>query len=163
MSLQTADGPLQAPERPRLIDTYMPFVHDQNIGGALDFIPVSEETKLRPVGDYILVEEIEVPRASRGGIIAPDRLGGHHGFSLYRVCALGEGFMDATGNLHAINCKIGDAVILGGAKYQLPFRGKQYCLVQSSSILCVIEALPRQESETAGSGNGESKLFQITG
>jgi chaperonin GroES len=94
-------------------------------------------TKLKPVGDRLLVEAVEEKETKKGGIIIPDTAKEKPMESL--VVALGTGRMDDKGKKVPFEVKKGDRVLVaryGGTEINLD--GKEYRILNSDDVLAVI-------------------------
>ncbi len=93
-------------------------------------------TKIRPLGDRVLVEPIDVKEVTKGGIIIPDSakekpIEG-------KVIAIGKK-LDDDGKEIAFDVKVGDKVLLpkyGGTEVKID--DKTYQLVREEDLLGVI-------------------------
>ena len=94
-------------------------------------------TKIRPLGDRVLVEPVDVKEVTKGGIIIPDSakekpIEG-------KVIAIGKK-RDDDGKEIAFDVKVGDKVLLpkyGGTEVKI--NDKTYQLVREEDLLGVIE------------------------
>ena len=94
-------------------------------------------TKIRPLGDRVLVEPVDVKEVTKGGIIIPDSakekpIEG-------KVIAIGKK-RDDDGKEIAFDVKVGDKVLLpkyGGTEVKI--YDKTYQLVREEDLLGVIE------------------------
>ena len=76
--------------------------------------------KLQPLADRVLVKRAPKEVQTAGGIILPSDSGKDPNEG--EVVAVGKGMVDVSGNLHAIDLKAGDKVLLpeyGGTKIKL--------------------------------------------
>lgn len=97
-------------------------------------------TKLRPIGDRVLVEPIEEIEAKgkKGGIIIPDTAKEKPMAGM--VVAVGTGKTSDDGKKVPIEVKKGDRVLVskyGGTEIKL--EGKDYRILNSEDILAVLE------------------------
>ena len=93
--------------------------------------------KIRPLGDRVLVEPIEVKEQSKGGIIIPDAAKDKPMEG--KVIAIGKK-RDDDGKEIPFDVKIGDKVLLpkyGGT--EVKFSDKTYQLVREEDLMGVIE------------------------
>jgi chaperonin GroES len=95
---------------------------------------------VRPVGDRILVQPVEVKehKGKMGGIIIPDSAKEKPMESL--VLAVGTGKVDDNGHKVPFEVKKGDRVLankFGGTEIKLD--GKEYKILNSDDVLAVIE------------------------
>jgi chaperonin GroES len=94
-------------------------------------------TKIRPLGDRVLVEPIDVKEMTKGGIIIPDNA--KEKPMEGKVIAIGKK-RDEDGKEIKFDVKVGDKVLLpkyGGTEVKL--NDKTYQLVREEDLLGVIE------------------------
>jgi chaperonin GroES len=94
-------------------------------------------TKIRPLGDRVLVEPIEVKEMTKGGIIIPDNA--KEKPMEGKVIAVGKK-LDKDGKEIKFDVKVNDKVLLpkyGGTEVKL--NSKTYQLVREEDLLGVIE------------------------
>jgi len=94
-------------------------------------------TKIRPLGDRVLVEPIDVKEVTKGGIIIPDAA--KEKPMEGKVIAIGKK-RDDDGKEIPFDIKVGDKVLLpkyGGT--QVKFNDKTYQLVREEDLIGVIE------------------------
>jgi chaperonin GroES len=94
-------------------------------------------TKIRPLGDRVLVEPIDVKEMTKGGIIIPDNA--KEKPMEGKVIAVGKK-LDKEGKEIKFDVKVGDKVLLpkyGGTEVKL--NDKIYQLVREEDLLGVIE------------------------
>lgn len=94
-------------------------------------------TKIKPLGDRVLVEQAEVKEEKRGGIIIPDTAKEKPMEAV--VVALGTGKTDDNGKKIAFEVKVGDRVLIskyGGTEIKVD--GKEYKVLNADDILAVI-------------------------
>ena len=94
-------------------------------------------SKIKPLGDHVLVEPVEEKEVKKGSIIIPDTAKEKptEGF----VRAVGPGKRDDEGKTVPVEVKEGDRVLMaryGGTEAKLD--GKEYKLLTSSDILAVV-------------------------
>ncbi|MEI7947637.1 MAG: co-chaperone GroES [bacterium] len=94
-------------------------------------------TKIRPLGDRVLVEPTDVKEMTKGGIIIPDNA--KEKPMEGKVIAVGKK-RDKDGKEIKFDVKVGDSVLLpkyGGTEVKL--NNKTYQLVREEDLLGVIE------------------------
>ena len=94
-------------------------------------------TKIRPLGDRVLVEPIDVKEMTKGGIIIPDNA--KEKPMEGKVVAVGKK-LDKEGKEIKFDVKVGDKVLLpkyGGTEVKL--NDKIYQLVREEGLLGVVE------------------------
>jgi chaperonin GroES len=94
--------------------------------------------KIRPLGDRVLVEPIEVKEQIKGGILIPDSA--KEKPQEAKVIALGTGKTDDNGKKIPFDVKVGDVVLT--SKYggtDVKFNDKDYKILNSEDIQAVIE------------------------
>lgn len=95
-------------------------------------------TKVRPLGDRVLVEPAEEKEQKKGGIIIPDSAKEKPTESI--VVALGTGKTDDDGKKVPFEVKKGDRVLVskyGGMEIKLD--GKEYKILNSDDILAIVD------------------------
>ncbi|MCF7669092.1 MAG: co-chaperone GroES [Verrucomicrobia bacterium] len=95
-------------------------------------------TKIKPLGDRILVEPIEEKEVKKGGIIIPETA--KEKPTEATVVALGTGKTDDKGEKVPFEVKKGDRILTskyGGTEVKL--EDKEYKILSSDDILAIIE------------------------
>ena len=95
--------------------------------------------KIRPLHDRVVVRRMEEERTSAGGIVIPDSatekpIQGE-------VIAVGNGKILDSGDVRALDVKIGDRVLFG--KYsgtEVKIEGEEYLIMREEDIMGVVEA-----------------------
>ena len=94
-------------------------------------------TKLKPLGDRVLVEPVEEQEVKKGGIIIPDTA--KEKPTEAKVVALGTGRKDDDGKAVPFEVKKGDVVLIskyGGTEVKVD--GKEYKILNSDDILAIV-------------------------
>ena len=95
-------------------------------------------SKIKPLGDKILVEILEAEEKTKGGIFLPDTAKEEK--TEGKVIAVGGGKVLESGKVQALEVKKGDRVIFG--KYQgddIQIDGKKHKIIKESEVLAVYE------------------------
>ena len=95
-------------------------------------------TKIRPLGDRVLIQPLEQEEVQKGGIIIPDAA--KEKPQEGKVKAVGPGKKTESGQVIPMNVKKGDTVLLpkyGGTEVKID--DKEYQIVREDDILGVIE------------------------
>ena len=96
-------------------------------------------SKIKPLGDKILVEVLESEEKTKGGIILPDTAKEEK--TEGKVISVGSGKVLESGKLQPLEVKKGDRVIY--SKYagdEIIIDGKKHKVLKESEILAVYEA-----------------------
>ncbi|KMK74383.1 co-chaperone GroES [Alkalihalobacillus pseudalcaliphilus] len=92
---------------------------------------------LKPLGDRIVIEQIESEEKTASGIVLPDSA--KEKPQEGKVVAVGAGRVADNGERIALEVKEGDSIIF--SKYagtELKYEGKEYLILRESDILAVI-------------------------
>ena len=95
------------------------------------------KVNIKPLGDRVLVEQIEETEQVKGGIVIPDSA--KEKPQEAKVVALGTGGIDDSGKKIPFDVKVGDLVLTskyGGTDVKLD--GKEYKILSSSDILAIV-------------------------
>lgn len=90
--------------------------------------------KFKPLYDRVLVERIDSPKKTKGGIIIPDNAQEKSMEGL--IIDTGDGTLDEKNNLRSLNVQKGDRVLFakwGGTDVKID--GKEYMIMKESDIL----------------------------
>jgi chaperonin GroES len=93
---------------------------------------------IQPLGDRVLVQEIEVKEVSVGGIILPDSA--KEKPQEAKVVALGTGGLDSNGKEIVFHVAEGDTVIV--SKYggtEVKSDGQEYKILNQNDILAIVK------------------------
>lgn len=96
-------------------------------------------TKIKPLGDRVLVKHVEESEQVRGGIIIPDSA--KEKPQEAEIVALGSGKKDENGKAQPFEVKVGDRVLIskyGGTEVKID--DEKYLLLREDDILGVIES-----------------------
>jgi chaperonin GroES len=95
-------------------------------------------TKIKPLGDRVLVEPLEREDVTSSGIVLPDTA--KEKPQEGTVVSVGSGRVDDKGTKHALEVKAGNKVLYG--KYsgtEIKIEGKDYLIVSERDILAICE------------------------
>ena len=93
---------------------------------------------VRPLGDRVLVQQIEEQEVKKGGIIIPDSA--KEKPQEAKVIAVGSGKRDESGKLIPFEVKKGDRVLIskyGGTEIKIDVVA--YQIMREDDILCILE------------------------
>jgi chaperonin GroES len=93
---------------------------------------------IKPLGDRVLVESIELKEQIKGGILIPDSA--KEKPQEAKVIALGTGKTDDKGNKIPFDVKVGDIVLT--SKYggtEVKYEGKEYKILNSDDIQAIVD------------------------
>ena len=93
---------------------------------------------IKPLGDRVLVEAIEVKDTVKGGIYIPDSA--KEKPQEAKVIAVGPGKKDDNGKLIPMDVKVGDTILTskyGGTEIKID--DKEYKILNASDILAIVE------------------------
>ena len=96
-------------------------------------------TKIKPLGDRVLVKHVEESEQVRGGIIIPDSA--KEKPQTAEVIALGSGKKDESGKALPFEVKVGDRVLV--SKYggtDVTIDDEKYLLLREDDILGIIQS-----------------------
>jgi chaperonin GroES len=94
--------------------------------------------KIRPLHDRIVVRRMEEERTTAGGIVIPDTAAEKPVQG--EVIAVGNGKILESGEVRALDVKVGDKVLFG--KYsgtEVKLDGEQYLVMREEDIMGVVE------------------------
>ncbi|HKN00043.1 MAG TPA: co-chaperone GroES [Candidatus Binataceae bacterium] len=95
-------------------------------------------TKIRPLGDRILIKRIKEEEKTKGGIIIPDTA--KEKPQEGKVVAVGKGKHNEEGKLIPLEVKAGDKILFG--KYsgsEIKLEGEEHLILREDDILGIIE------------------------
>ena len=94
----------------------------------------------KPIGDRVLLTEIETKEETVGGIIIPDSVR-QEDVKRAIVESVGPGIYTQSGTLIPMSVKVGDEVILPPYHQgqEIKIGGKKYTLLRESEILMIIQ------------------------
>ena len=99
---------------------------------------MANETKLRPLGDRVVIEPSEGEDVTTGGILLPETA--KEKPQQGTIIAVGNGRRDDDGKLIAMDVKMNDKVLY--AKYagtEIKLNGKKVLILKESDILAIVE------------------------
>ena len=92
---------------------------------------------LRPLGDRIIIELVEVEQTTSFGIVLPDSA--KEKPQTGKVVAVGTGRVLDNGTRVELDVKVGDEVIFAQfAGTEVKYDGKEYLIVRENEILAVV-------------------------
>ncbi len=95
-------------------------------------------TKIKPLGDRVLVEPLEREEVTSSGIVLPDTA--KEKPQEGTVVAVGSGRVDDKGQKHALEVKAGQKVLYGKyAGTEIKIEGKDYLIISEKDILAIFE------------------------
>ena len=92
---------------------------------------------VKPLGDRVLVEQLEEKEVKKGGIIIPDSAKEKPSEGVIR--ALGTGKKDEDGKVQPFEVKVGDRVLVskyGGTEVKID--GKEYKIFNADDLIAII-------------------------
>jgi chaperonin GroES len=95
--------------------------------------------KIKPLGDYIVIEPLFIQEKTKSGIYLPDSADKEEP-EQGKVIAIGPGKRDSVGKLLPLEVKIGEQVLF--SKYgptKVKFDNKEYFIIRQDDILGIIE------------------------
>lgn len=96
------------------------------------------KTNIQPLGDRVLVKQVEEKEQIKGGIIIPDAA--KEKSQEAEVIALGTGKIDESGKRAAFDVKVGDRVLI--AKYggtEVKVGDEKFTLLREDDILAILK------------------------
>jgi chaperonin GroES len=97
------------------------------------------QTKLKPLGDRVLVKRLAPEESVKGGIILPDSAKKKQ--ETAEVVALGTGKKDKDGNLIPFPVKMGDHILM--EKYsgqEVTLEDEEFIILTAGDIIAIVEA-----------------------
>jgi len=95
-------------------------------------------SKIKPLGDRVLLKPIDAEEKTKGGIILPDTA--KEKPQEAKIVAVGTGRMLENGTIVKLGVKVGDKVLYG--KYsgtEIKIDGQDHLIIKEEDILAVIE------------------------
>ena len=96
-----------------------------------------EKVKIQPLGDRVLVKQVEEKEQVKGGIIIPDSA--KEKSQEAQVVAIGSGRLDSNGKRLPFEVKVGDNVLI--SKYggtEITFGDEKYTLLREDDIVAIL-------------------------
>ena len=94
--------------------------------------------KFRPLHDRVLVRRLEGEEKTAGGIIIPDTA--KEKPMEAEVVAIGPGARSENGELHPLEVKVGDRILIGKwSGTEVKIEGTEYLILKESDVMGVIE------------------------
>ncbi|VAW52379.1 Heat shock protein 60 family co-chaperone GroES [hydrothermal vent metagenome] len=95
--------------------------------------------KIRPLHDRVVVKRMEEERTSAGGIVIPDSATEKP--SEGKVMAVGKGKVNESGEVLAMDVKVGDKILFGTySGSAVKIEGEEFLIMREEDILGVIAA-----------------------
>ena len=95
-------------------------------------------TKLKPIGDKVLVKRLEAEAMTKGGIVLPDTA--KEKPKEGKVIALGDGRKDKDGKRTDFQVKKKDRILFASyAGTEVTVDGEEYLIMSEDDILAIIE------------------------
>jgi len=94
--------------------------------------------KFKPLGDRILLKQLEAKEQTKGGIVIPDTV--KEKPQEGKIIAVGEGKKNPEGNIVPLSLKVGNKVLYG--KYsgtEVSIDGDDYLIVREDDVLGIVE------------------------
>ena len=94
--------------------------------------------KFKPLGDRILLKQLEAKEQTKGGIVIPDTV--KEKPQEGEIIAVGEGKRNPEGNIVPLSLKVGNKVLYG--KYsgtEVAIDGDDYLIVREDDVLGIVE------------------------
>ena len=104
--------------------------------------------KFRPLHDRVLVRRIEEKEKTAGGIIIPDTA--KEKPQEGEILAVGSGSRSDDGEIHPLDVKVGDRVLIGkwsGTEVKLD--GEDLLIMRESDIMAVFEGAAKRSTKKA--------------
>ena len=95
------------------------------------------KVKIQPLGDRVLVKQVEEKEQVKGGIIIPDSA--KEKSQEAQVVAIGSGRLDSNGKRLPFEVKVGDKVLI--SKYggtEITFGDEKYTLLREDDIVAIL-------------------------
>lgn len=94
--------------------------------------------KFKPLGDRILLKQLEAEEKTKGGIVLPDTV--KEKPQEGKIIAVGEGKKDSEGKVTPLSLKVGDKVLYG--KYsgtEVIIDDEDYLITREEDVLGIVE------------------------
>ena len=94
--------------------------------------------KIRPLHDRVVVKRMEEERTSAGGIVIPDSATEKP--QIGEVIAVGNGKVTDSGDIRALDVKVGDQVYFGTySGTAIKVDGEEVLIMSESDLLAIVE------------------------
>jgi len=93
---------------------------------------------IKPLGDRILIKQLEAEEKTKGGIVIPDTV--KEKPQEGKVIAVGPGKVLESGKVQTPGVKVGDRILYG--KYsgtEVSTKGEEYLIVKEEDILAILK------------------------
>jgi chaperonin GroES len=95
------------------------------------------KTKIRPLGEKVLLKRLEAEETTRGGIVLPDTA--KEKPQKGKVLALGDGKLLDDGSRAGFQVKVGDTVLFASyAGTEIKVEGEEMVLMDESEVLAIL-------------------------
>ncbi|HLF17392.1 MAG TPA: co-chaperone GroES [Candidatus Omnitrophota bacterium] len=95
--------------------------------------------KLQPLGDRIIVKQLEAEEITKGGIVLPDTA--KEKPQEGEVLAVGKGKVSDEGKVHALEVKVGDRILYGkysGTEFKVD--GEEVLVIKEEDVLAIVKS-----------------------
>lgn len=94
-------------------------------------------TKIKPLGNRVLVKRSKAPASTKGGILLPDSA--QEKPKEGEILAIGTGKVDESGNLQKMNLKVGDRILFSAyAGTEVKLNEEEYLIMSEEDVFGVL-------------------------
>jgi chaperonin GroES len=98
----------------------------------------SGKTKIRPLGEKVLIQRMEAEERTKGGIVLPDTA--KEKPQKGKILAVGDGKLLDDGKRAAFQVKVGDTVLFASyAGTEIKVDGQELMLMDESEVLAILD------------------------